>query len=136
MEALTNEQSRHTVTIAELPSCIGDASMLRQVWFNLVSNAIKYSSKIEKPKIEIGAIDDPRFQVYYVRDNGAGFDKKYANKLFGVFQRLHRQDEFEGTGLGLALVKRIINKHGGEIWVDASLGKGATFYFSLPKQRQ
>ncbi|WP_162945002.1 sensor histidine kinase [Flavisolibacter nicotianae] len=135
-EDLTNQPSRHVITIAALPACSGDASMLRQVWFNLLDNAIKYSSKNEKPQIEIGAKDDPGFHVYYVKDNGAGFDMKYASKLFGVFQRLHRQDEFEGTGLGLALVKRIISKHGGEIWADASPNKGATFYFSVPKNKQ
>lgn len=136
LEDLTNEQSGYDITVAALPACSGDASMLRQVWFNLLGNAIKYSSKKEKPQIEIGAKDDPGFHVYYVKDNGAGFDMKYAGKLFGVFQRLHRQDEFEGTGLGLALVKRIISKHGGEIWADASPGKGATFYFSVPKNNQ
>ncbi len=136
LEDLTNEQSGHVITVAALPACSGDATMLRQAWFNLLGNAIKYSSKKEKPQIEIGAIDDPGFHVYYVKDNGAGFDMKYANKLFGVFQRLHRQDEFEGTGLGLALVKRIISKHGGEIWADASPNKGATFYFSVPKNNQ
>lgn len=135
LEDLTNEPSGHINTIAALPACSGDASMLRQVWFNLLENAIKYSSKKEKPQIEIGAKDDQGFHVYYVKDNGAGFDMKYANKLFGVFQRLHRQDEFEGTGLGLALVKRIISKHGGEIWADASPNNGATFYFSLPKNK-
>lgn len=136
LEDLTNEQSNHVITIAALPACGGDETMLRQVWFNLLGNAIKYSSKKEKPKIEVGATDDPRFHIYFVKDNGAGFDMKYANKLFGVFQRLHRQDEFEGTGLGLALVKRIISKHGGEVWADASLGEGATFYFSIPKNDQ
>lgn len=136
LEDLTNEPSGHVITVAALPACSGDASMLRQVWFNLLENAIKYSSKKEKPQIEIGAKDDSGFYVYYVKDNGAGFDMKYAGKLFGVFQRLHRQDEFEGTGLGLALVKRIISKHGGEIWADASPNQGATFYFSLPKNNQ
>lgn len=134
LQDLINEQSGHTITVAALPACSGDAAMLRQVWLNLLGNAIKYSSKNEKPQIEIGATEDPGFHVYYVKDNGAGFDMKYASKLFGVFQRLHRQDEFEGTGLGLALVKRIISKHGGEIWADASPNKGATFYFRVPKQ--
>ena len=136
LEDLTKEPSGHLITVAALPACGGDVTMLRQVWANLLGNAIKYSSKKEKPQIEIGAIDDPKFHVYYVKDNGAGFDMKYASKLFGVFQRLHRQDEFEGTGLGLALVKRIISKHGGEIWADASPNQGATFYFSLPKNNQ
>jgi PAS domain S-box-containing protein len=136
MEDLTNEQSGHLITIDALPPCSGDMNMLRQVWLNLLGNAIKYSSRKEKPEIQIGAIEDPGFHVYYVKDNGAGFDMKYANKLFGVFQRLHRQDEFEGTGLGLALVKRIISKHGGHIWAEASPHKGATFYFNLPKIKQ
>jgi PAS domain S-box-containing protein len=133
LEHLTKEQCGHAIAVDALPACRGDVSMLRQVWFNLLANAIKYSSKKEKPEIQIGAMDDPKFHVYYVKDNGAGFDMKYANKLFGVFQRLHRQDDFEGTGLGLALVKRIISKHGGEIWADASPNTGATFYFSVPK---
>jgi PAS domain S-box-containing protein len=134
LEQLVNEQTVYAFTVAALPVCSGDATMLRQVWLNLLENAIKYSSKNEKPHIEIGAVDDPVFHVYYVKDNGTGFNMKYASKLFGVFQRLHRQDEFEGTGLGLALVKRIISKHGGEIWADASPGNGATFYFSVPKR--
>jgi PAS domain S-box-containing protein len=136
LEDLTNEQSGHALTVATLPACSGDIAMLRQVWFNLLGNAIKYSSKKEKPQIEIGAIDDPNFHVYFIADNGVGFDMKYANKLFGVFQRLHRQDEFEGTGLGLALVKRIISKHGGDIWTEASPNQGATFYFKVPKKNQ
>lgn len=135
LDDLVGVHSRLKVTVAPLPACIGDVTMLRQVWINIISNAIKYSSKIEKPEIEMGAIDDAAFHVYYVKDNGAGFDKKYANKLFGVFQRLHSRDEFEGNGLGLALVKRIISKHGGLIWADATVGTGATFFFSLPKNR-
>jgi light-regulated signal transduction histidine kinase (bacteriophytochrome) len=107
--------------------------MLKQVWMNLLGNAIKYTSKKEAPQIEVGAIADGSFHIYYIKDNGAGFDMKYAGKLFGVFQRLHRQDEFEGTGLGLALAKRIISKHGGEIRVEALPEMGATFYFSIPK---
>lgn len=123
------------VTINEMSYCNGDPSMLRQVWYNLLNNAIKYTSKKEDPQIEIGNLDNENYHVYYVKDNGAGFDMKYAHKLFGVFQRLHRVDEFEGTGIGLALVKRIISKHGGDIWAEASLNKGATFYFSIPKKQ-
>ncbi|HEX8461549.1 MAG TPA: ATP-binding protein [Segetibacter sp.] len=119
--------------VGDLLTCNGDNSMLRQVWYNLISNAVKYSSKKEKPVIEIASLDDKGIPVYYVKDNGEGFDMKYVNKLFGVFQRLHRQDEFEGTGLGLALAKRIVSKHGGDIWAEAALGLGATFYFSIPK---
>jgi PAS domain S-box-containing protein len=134
-DLLQNEQQPAAqFIIADLPPCNGDSSMLRQVWYNLISNAIKYSSKKEKPVIEIGALPDEASNVYYVKDNGDGFDMKYASKLFGVFQRLHRQDEFEGTGLGLALAKRIISKHGGDIWADAALQAGATFYFRIPKK--
>lgn len=131
-ELLQNGQaSRYHVQVDELPACRGDASMLKQVWLNLIGNAIKYSSKERQPDIKIGARDQGATNIYFVRDNGVGFDMQYAHKLFGVFQRLHRQDEFEGTGVGLALVKRIIDKHAGEIWVEAAPGEGATFYFRL-----
>ncbi len=118
--------------IEELPDCEGDTSMIKQVWMNLLGNAIKYSSKIDKPVIEVGAKIDGNVVTYFVRDNGVGFDMQYAGKLFGVFQRLHRKDEFEGTGVGLALVKRVIDRHGGKLSVKATPGKGAIFYFSLP----
>jgi light-regulated signal transduction histidine kinase (bacteriophytochrome) len=127
------EEGRYKVLVEKLPACRGDVNMLRQVWYNLLGNSVKYASKREGPVIEVGAKEDDTSVTYYVKDNGTGFDMKYANKLFGVFQRLHRQDEFEGTGLGLALVKRIISKHGGEIWAEAILNEGATFYFSIPK---
>lgn len=133
LEKLTMIEKRSAVSIDLLPPCKGDQSMLRQVWFNLLDNAVKYSSRKEAPQIEIGAKENQRFYIYYVKDNGTGFDMKYAHKLFGVFQRLHRQDEFEGTGLGLALAKRIVSKHGGEIWAEAVPLKGAIFYFSIPK---
>jgi signal transduction histidine kinase len=120
-----------STTIAPLPSCMGDEDLLKQVWTNLVSNAFKYSSKQEEPGIEIGFTRDGAETVYFVRDNGAGFDMKYADKLFKVFQRLHTQEEFEGTGVGLALVQRIIDKHKGRIWAESRAGYGATFYFSL-----
>lgn len=126
-------QDQYNITIHPLPNCKGDPSMLRQVWLNLVGNALKYTSKKSKPAVEVGTIDDSGKNIYYVKDNGAGFDMKYYDKLFGVFQRLHRQDEFEGTGLGLALAKRIVSKHSGEIWGEASPGNGATFYFYIPK---
>jgi PAS domain S-box-containing protein len=132
-EILQAEVIQPTVIINDMPPCKGDTSMLKQVWYNLMANAIKYSAKKESPVIEAGKVDDPESNVYYVKDNGAGFDMKYYDKLFGVFQRLHGSDEFEGTGLGLALAKRIISKHEGEIWGEASLNKGATFYFSIPK---
>jgi PAS domain S-box-containing protein len=126
-------KEKYTISVHSLPACNGDPGMLKQVWMNLLGNAIKYTSKKEAPQIEVGAIADGSFHIYYIKDNGAGFDMKYAGKLFGVFQRLHRQDEFEGTGLGLALAKRIISKHGGEIRVEALPEMGATFYFSIPK---
>lgn len=110
----------------------GDFNLLKQVWMNLLSNAIKYSSKKEGPRIEIGMKEDAQKNVYFIKDNGAGFSMKYYSKLFGVFQRLHQQQEFSGTGVGLALVQRIIFRHGGTIWAEAAPGEGATFYFSLP----
>ncbi|HVG15336.1 MAG TPA: ATP-binding protein [Chitinophagaceae bacterium] len=133
LEKLTAIEKCPAVSIGALPLCMGDQSMLRQVWYNLLDNAIKYSSKKDSPQIEIGTLTDSQYHIYFIKDNGAGFDMKYAPRLFGVFQRLHRQDDFEGTGLGLALVKRIISKHGGEIWADAVPQQGAAFYFSIPK---
>ena len=116
-----------------LPPASGDEALMRQVFVNLLSNAIKFTRRRKDAVIEMGAQSDSEHHTYYVRDNGVGFDPKYANKLFGVFQRLHRDDEFEGTGVGLALVQRIIHRHGGRIWAEARLNEGATFYFTLPK---
>lgn len=129
-ELLISETKPYQIKINTLPTCKGDTTMLRQVWINLIGNAIKYSSKKDAPEIEIGYIDNLE-PTYYIKDNGDGFDMQYADKLFGVFQRIHRMDEFEGTGVGLALVKRIVDKHGGKIWADAKPGQGATFYFTL-----
>lgn len=109
--------------------------MLRQVWLNLVDNAVKYSSRSTPPRIEIGSVpqpDNPTEHVFYVKDNGVGFDMKYAAKLFGVFQRLHAESEFQGTGIGLANVRRIVFRHGGRTWAESTPGEGATFFFSLP----
>jgi light-regulated signal transduction histidine kinase (bacteriophytochrome) len=106
--------------------------MIRQVWVNLISNALKYSRKADRPRIVIGVEETNNEKVFYIKDNGAGFDMKYADKLFGVFQRLHKQEDFEGTGVGLALVKKIVEKHNGRIWAEAAVGRGASFFFSLP----
>ncbi|HYL34972.1 MAG TPA: PAS domain S-box protein [Bryobacteraceae bacterium] len=148
--AAEREGRQVEITVGELPRCQGDPLLLKQVFFNLVSNALKYTRKCPLGRIEVGAVrfadlgqtaeasgsgaprdlaeDSP---VYYVRDNGAGFDMRYADKLFGVFQRLHRSEEYEGTGVGLATVRRIVNRHGGSVWAEAALNQGATFYFTL-----
>lgn len=118
--------------IQDLPDTLADKSMIRQVWVNLISNAIKYSGNREKPHIEIGSYSDNVQTVFYVRDNGAGFDEQYKDKLFHVFQRLHDVDEFEGTGIGLAIVEKIISRHGGMVWAEGKENEGACFYFSLP----
>jgi PAS domain S-box-containing protein len=110
----------------------GDPSLLNQVWTNLLSNAIKYSSRKERPEIEIGCTQKEEGVIYYVKDNGAGFSMDYAEKLFNVFQRLHSSNDFEGTGVGLAIVHRIISKHGGRIWAEAKVNEGAVFYFTIP----
>jgi two-component system sensor histidine kinase/response regulator len=120
------------LTLHDLPDVPGDAELLKMVFTNLVSNAIKYSGNKSQPMVEIGASIDQDINTYYVKDNGAGFDMTYINKLFGVFQRLHSSSEFEGTGLGLAIVKTIVERHGGRVWAESEEDKGATFYFSLP----
>ncbi len=121
-------------TISTIHSCYGDSHLLKQVLINLVSNAIKYSSKKETPHIEIGSELTDKEYIYYVKDNGAGFDMKYANKLFGVFQRLHKATDFEGTGVGLAIVQRIIARHGGTVQAFAEVNKGAKFSFTIPRE--
>ncbi len=120
--------------IAPLPPATGDPSLLRQVWLNLIGNALKFTRGQARARIEIGGnVAGPDFATYFIRDNGAGFDMKYADKLFGAFQRLHRPADFEGTGIGLALVQRIIHRHGGTIWAESEENQGARFAFTLPE---
>ncbi|HEX2828526.1 MAG TPA: ATP-binding protein [Burkholderiales bacterium] len=128
-----NPEATHELKLGHLPQALGDRSLLAQVWINLLSNAFKFSGKKENPTIEVNAISDAREHTYFVRDNGAGFDPRYGAKLFGVFQRLHDQSDFPGTGVGLALVHRIITRHGGRVWAEGEPGVGATFYFTLPR---
>jgi len=116
-----------------LPAIKGGMDTIRQVWVNFISNAIKYSGHKENPRIQIGSFNQEGQTVFFVKDNGVGFDAQYSNKLFKVFQRLHSAEEFEGTGVGLALAGKIIFKHGGKVWAEGEVNKGATFYFSLPE---
>ncbi len=122
--------------LRDLPPADGDPAMMRQVVFNLLSNAVKFTQHRADARVEVSGYADGREIVYHVKDNGVGFDMEYANKLFGVFQRLHGMEEFEGTGIGLAVVKRIITKHGGRVWAEGKVNEGATIYFALPAKRE
>ena len=131
-ECSTGEDKKTDWKIQELLPVKGDLHLMKQVFCNLISNAIKYSAKKDKPEIEIGCQPAGKEVIYYVKDNGAGFNMDYQNKLFGVFQRLHNDKDFKGIGIGLALVQRIITRHGGRVWAEGEIDKGATFYCSLP----
>jgi PAS domain S-box-containing protein len=126
--------TKHAVefNVDTLPNTQADYALITQVWTNLISNAVKYSSKKSDPKVNIGSYADNGNTVYFVKDNGAGFEMSYADKLFGVFQRLHKKEEFDGTGIGLAIIHRVIIRHGGKVWAEGKVDEGATFYFSLP----
>jgi signal transduction histidine kinase len=132
LEEMRDEQRERKIDIqiGDLPDCFGDTAMLKQVFVNLLSNAFKFTRQTKNPAIEINCKRDEE-NVYFVRDNGAGFNMKYAQKLFDVFHRLHSDDQFEGTGVGLSIVHRIIQRHGGNVWAEAEVNKGATFYFNL-----
>jgi light-regulated signal transduction histidine kinase (bacteriophytochrome) len=121
------------VSVQKLPPVFGDYALVRQVFLNLVSNAVKYSGKKASPLVEIGVKNADGENVYFVKDNGAGFDMRYAGKLFGVFQRLHKAEDFEGTGVGLAIVQRVVMRHGGRVWAEGRVNEGATFYLTFGK---
>jgi light-regulated signal transduction histidine kinase (bacteriophytochrome) len=129
------KEDRIDLQVGALPGAQADPDLIRQVWVNLLSNAIKFSRPNGAVRIELGGTVEGEEAVYYVRDHGVGFDMKYADKLFRVFERLHSEREFEGTGIGLALVKRIVERHGGRIWAEGAVGGGACFHFTLPASR-
>ena len=131
-ELRAEQQGRRVeIAIGDLPACQADPALLKHVWMNLMSNALKYTRKQEVAVIEVGSREQAGACVYFVKDNGVGFDMQYADKLFGVFQRLHRPEDYEGTGVGLAIVQRVIHRHGGRVWAEAAVNQGATFYFTF-----
>jgi len=134
-EVSDGKQNTSVITVEDLPDCLADRGLIYQVWVNLISNAIKYSSKKENPVIHIGSKINDNQVVYFIKDNGAGFNMDYAKMLFKVFQRLHSPKEFEGTGIGLAIIARIIAKHGGNVWAEGEVDKGATFFFTISNSR-
>ncbi|MDP1678337.1 MAG: PAS domain S-box protein [Bacteroidota bacterium] len=138
LKFLQHEYSNRTIewNVSSLPRVLCDKAMVKLVWINLLQNAVKFTKTREHARIEIGSVVEDTEYIFYVRDNGVGFDMKYVQKLFGVFQRLHSHADFEGTGIGLANVRRIVLRHGGRTWAEAELNKGATFYFTMPKQKE
>jgi two-component system sensor kinase len=128
---LVNPERRIQFSVQRLPHATGDQALIKEVVVNLLSNAIKFTKYRENAVVEVGAYAEGERNVYFVKDNGVGFDMQYYDKLFGVFQRLHSADEFEGTGVGLAIVERVIRRHGGRVWAEGKVGEGATFYFTL-----
>lgn len=129
-------RQKFSFSVAPIPDAYCDPVLIRQVWRNLISNAIKFTTPMEVRRIEIGGQCEEGKVVYFIRDSGVGFDPRYTHKLFGVFQRLHKAEEFEGTGVGLAIVQHIIDRHGGKVWVEGKVGEGATFWFSIPNRQQ
>jgi PAS domain S-box-containing protein len=135
--AVRQAQQQHAdhelpIKVHDLPAAVGDERLIRQVWTNLLTNAVKFTANRESPVIEVRGVADNSEHVYSVTDNGTGFDMQYAGKLFNLFQRLHTREEFEGTGVGLAIVKRIVERHGGRVWAEGKIDEGATFYFTMP----
>lgn len=129
-----NAQNPLSLAVTDLPDALGDPILLRQIWRNLLDNAVKYTRPKTAPHIEVGGYQETERNVYFVKDNGVGFNSAYAHKLFGVFQRLHKAEEFTGTGIGLAIVQRIVHRHGGQVWAEGTVNEGAAFYFSLPSK--
>jgi light-regulated signal transduction histidine kinase (bacteriophytochrome) len=127
------QNRRITWKTTPMPEVAVDVVLLRQVWLSLISNALKYTRKREETSIEIGSRVEEDEWIFWIQDNGVGFDPSYAHKLFGVFQRLHPARDFEGTGIGLAIVRRIVARHSGRTWAESTVGQGATFFFSLPR---
>jgi len=134
IETLSGTGSRVAFQVPQLPKAWGDRAMIAQVLENLIANAVKFSQKVERPRVELGSLAEEGGTVYFVKDNGIGFDMKYVDSIFGVFQRLHSSEDFEGTGVGLAIVEQIVTKHGGKVWAEGRPGEGATFYFFLPER--
>jgi two-component system sensor kinase len=131
-QKLSSQAQNIHLNIKSLPPSYGDRALLQQALNNLISNSFKFTEPKDERIIEVGAESKKNEVIYYVKDNGVGFDMRYMDKLFGLFQRLHGADEFEGTGVGLSIVQRVIRRHGGTVWGEGELNKGATFYFSIP----